>query len=123
MRNSNGDLLLILEEPKTYESAPSVSNQGGMLDSIMGNFSQVARASIGNDVSFSVTEIFAAKALYWIIVPLLQYLAVMVLADTFQYFTHRAFHVNKWLYSKQEIRSSSSTRLIMQNRARPLNAP
>ncbi|KAL8797645.1 MAG: hypothetical protein Q9182_007148 [Xanthomendoza sp. 2 TL-2023] len=51
--------------------------------------------------SFSDFEVTIAKALYWVLIPLFQYLTAMVLADTFQYFTHRAFHVNKWLYSKQ----------------------
>ncbi|KAL8870783.1 MAG: hypothetical protein Q9174_003250 [Haloplaca sp. 1 TL-2023] len=51
-----------------------------------------------SSVPFSPVELLAGKALYWVLVPIFQYLAAMVLADTFQYFTHRAFHVNKWLY-------------------------
>lgn len=108
MRNTEPRLLWILKEPKTYESAPIVSYQSKVSHSIMTNFSQMAVAYTGNDLSSSASEIFAAKALYWIIVPLLQYIVVMFLADTFQYFTHRALHVNKFLYSKQEIQPSSS---------------
>ncbi|KAL9122966.1 MAG: hypothetical protein Q9187_000473 [Circinaria calcarea] len=48
--------------------------------------------------SYSRWEWAVAEMIYSIIVPLLQFLCAMVLADTFQYFTHRAFHVNKWLY-------------------------
>lgn len=61
---------------------------------------------MGLDVSGSLVPAFAtwemvvAKALYWYIVPALQFgLAVFVL-DTWQYFLHRAMHMNKWLYSK-----------------------
>lgn len=50
--------------------------------------------------AFASWEILAAKVLYWFVVPALQlYLAVLIL-DTWQYFLHRAMHVNKWLYSK-----------------------
>ncbi|KAL8664071.1 MAG: hypothetical protein Q9202_003363 [Teloschistes flavicans] len=49
-------------------------------------------------VPFSAMEMSIAKTMYWILHPLFQFVFAMVLADTFQYFTHRAFHVNKWLY-------------------------
>ncbi|KAL9588492.1 MAG: hypothetical protein Q9203_002696 [Teloschistes exilis] len=49
-------------------------------------------------VPFSTMEMCIGKAMYWILYPLFQYILAMILADTFQYFTHRAFHVNKWLY-------------------------
>lgn len=49
--------------------------------------------------SFSAVELLIAKITYWTLVPLFQYITAMVLADTMQYFTHRAFHVNRWLYS------------------------
>lgn len=49
--------------------------------------------------SFSALESVMAQTTYWALIPLSQYVAAMVLADTMQYFTHRAFHVNKWLYS------------------------
>lgn len=44
-------------------------------------------------------DVVIAKLIYWVLVPSFQYTAAMVLADTMQYFTHRFFHVNKWLYS------------------------
>lgn len=63
--------------------------------------------SVGLDIAtgaavpaFASWELFAAKAIYWYIVPALQFgLAIFVL-DTWQYFLHRAMHMNKWLYSK-----------------------
>lgn len=57
----------------------------------------------GAVMPFTQAEILAAKGIYWILFPLAQYILAMILADTFQYFTHRAFHVNKWLYSKPPI--------------------
>ena len=48
---------------------------------------------------FASWEMLMAKAIYWFIVPALQFgLAILVL-DTWQYFLHRAMHMNKWLYS------------------------
>ncbi|KAG9230848.1 fatty acid hydroxylase superfamily-domain-containing protein [Amylocarpus encephaloides] len=38
------------------------------------------------------------KILYWILIPMTQFAFAMILADSFQYFTHRGFHTNRWLY-------------------------
>jgi sphinganine C4-monooxygenase len=37
-------------------------------------------------------------SLYWWVIPTVQLLSAMFLIDTWQYFLHRAMHVNKWLY-------------------------
>jgi sphinganine C4-monooxygenase len=50
--------------------------------------------------TFTDWELFAAKAIYWYIVPALQFALAIVIVDTWQYFLHRAMHVNKWLYSE-----------------------
>ncbi|KAI8343331.1 fatty acid hydroxylase superfamily-domain-containing protein [Chlamydoabsidia padenii] len=39
-----------------------------------------------------------ANALHWMILPGFQFLAAMVIMDTHQYFLHRLFHLNKFLY-------------------------
>ncbi|KAI8343454.1 fatty acid hydroxylase superfamily-domain-containing protein [Chlamydoabsidia padenii] len=39
-----------------------------------------------------------ANSLYWVIIPGLQFFAAMVIMDTHQYFLHRLFHLNKFLY-------------------------
>jgi len=49
--------------------------------------------------AFASWEIFAAKALYWYIVPALQFCLAILIVDTWQYFLHRAMHLNKWLYT------------------------
>lgn len=58
----------------------------------------VVTGSVGP--TFASWEIFTAKALYWYIVPALQFGLATFIVDTWQYFLHRAMHMNKWLYSK-----------------------
>jgi len=48
---------------------------------------------------FASWEILAAKALYWYIVPAMQFGLAIFFVDTWQYFLHRYMHMNKWLYN------------------------
>ncbi|KAI9838080.1 MAG: hypothetical protein M1819_006235 [Sarea resinae] len=48
---------------------------------------------------FASWEIFAAKAIYWFLVPALQFLFGILIVDTWQYFLHRLMHMNRWLYA------------------------
>ncbi|KAJ5038352.1 uncharacterized protein L3040_007217 [Drepanopeziza brunnea f. sp. 'multigermtubi'] len=50
--------------------------------------------------AFAAWEMAVAKALYWYMVPALQFFVAVVIVDTWQYFLHRAMHVNKWLYTQ-----------------------
>ncbi|WEW54595.1 Sphingolipid C4-hydroxylase sur2 [Emydomyces testavorans] len=49
--------------------------------------------------AFAQWELFAAGAVYWYLVPVLQFLFAICFVDTWQYFLHRAMHMNKWLYT------------------------
>ncbi|KIV99709.1 uncharacterized protein PV09_08640 [Verruconis gallopava] len=49
--------------------------------------------------AFAAWEIWVAKALYYVVIPGLQLLGAMIVLDTWQYFWHRAMHLNKWLYT------------------------
>lgn len=49
--------------------------------------------------AFASWELWAAKAIYHLVVPGLQLFGAMVILDTWQYFWHRAMHLHKWLYS------------------------
>ncbi|PNS17285.1 Methylsterol monooxygenase [Sphaceloma murrayae] len=49
---------------------------------------------------FADWEVLAAKAIYHLGVPALQFAAAVTFIDTWQYFWHRAMHMNKWLYTK-----------------------
>ncbi|TVY94332.1 Sphinganine C4-monooxygenase [Lachnellula willkommii] len=39
----------------------------------------------------------ASQLIYWVLIPTFQFLFALILADTFQYFMHRAMHT-RWLY-------------------------
>ena len=52
---------------------------------------------------FAAWEIILAHALYWYIVPAIQFAIGIVVVDTWQYFLHRWMHMNKWMYSKLSI--------------------
>lgn len=49
--------------------------------------------------AFTSWEIVLAKVLYWYVVPALQFGLAILIVDTWQYFLHRAMHMNKWLYT------------------------
>jgi sphinganine C4-monooxygenase len=48
--------------------------------------------------AFAAWEITVAKCLYWYAVPALQFIFGIFTVDTWEYFLHRAMHLNKWLY-------------------------
>ena len=56
--------------------------------------------------AFTDWEMFTAKAMYWYLVPAFQFGVAIVILDSWQYFIHRAMHVNKWLYSKLQLATS-----------------
>lgn len=49
--------------------------------------------------AFADWEIQAAKVIYHAGFPLMQFLVAILIVDTWQYFLHRAMHMNKWLYT------------------------
>lgn len=49
--------------------------------------------------AFARWEILASETIYWVIVPIVQFFVAIAIVDTWQYFLHRAMHMNKWLYS------------------------
>lgn len=48
--------------------------------------------------AFAPWELMVAQALYWLVVPALQFALAGFIVDTWQYFLHRAMHMNQWLY-------------------------
>ena len=48
--------------------------------------------------AFAPWEMLIAKAIYYIVIPGLQLLTAIIILDTWQYFLHRAMHMNKYLY-------------------------
>lgn len=49
--------------------------------------------------AFADWELWTAKAIYHLAIPALQFLAGICIVDTWQYFLHRAMHMNKYLYT------------------------
>lgn len=50
--------------------------------------------------AFETWELYTAKAIYWLIIPLIQLGFAIFVLDSWQYAWHRFMHMNKWLYSK-----------------------
>ena len=57
-------------------------------------------ASHSESPAFAAWEIEAAKFIYHVFIPALQYLGAVFILDTWQYFLHRFMHMNRWMYSK-----------------------
>lgn len=92
-------------------------NPKGLADALAPSFPMLSGAILGgyypslisvngfNDssktaTSFATWEISIASAIYWYIIPALQFSLGLMIVDTWQYFLHRGMHMNKWLYSE-----------------------
>lgn len=62
-------------------------------------FSKLTGGGQETGPKFASWEILLAVGIYHLIVPALQFGLGIVVVDTWQYFWHRAMHMNKWLYS------------------------
>lgn len=56
--------------------------------------------------AFASWELTAASAIYYYLIPTIQFTFATLIVDSWQYFLHRAMHVNKWLYSMLSFDSS-----------------
>ncbi|RYP67306.1 hypothetical protein DL771_007324 [Monosporascus sp. 5C6A] len=48
--------------------------------------------------AFAPWELLVARIIYHGIIPAMQFMVAFVFLDTWQYFLHRAMHMNKWMY-------------------------
>jgi sphinganine C4-monooxygenase len=48
--------------------------------------------------AFTSWELAVASFIYWYFVPTFQFILAISIVDTWQYFLHRAMHMNRWLY-------------------------
>ncbi|PWY95291.1 sphinganine hydroxylase BasA [Aspergillus sclerotioniger CBS 115572] len=48
--------------------------------------------------AFTRWELSTASFMYWFFIPALQFIWGVCVVDTWQYFLHRAMHLNRWLY-------------------------
>lgn len=49
--------------------------------------------------AFAAWELLTAKTIYHLLIPFLQFTFAICVVDTWQYFLHRAMHMNKYLYT------------------------
>ena len=79
---------------------------GALLGGVYPSLIETVKLSNGDQVSipsFATWELLAAKAMYWYLVPAIQFGIAIFIVDTWQYFLHRAMHMNKWLYSTSRV--------------------
>lgn len=78
--------------------------RGGQYSSFLAPKVAVAGSGAAGNVvpAFAPWELALAGLIYWYLVPTLQFLYGVVFVDSWQYFLHRAMHMNRWLYSKSE---------------------
>lgn len=50
--------------------------------------------------AFTKWEMSLANFIYWFLIPAMQFTWAICVVDTWQYFLHRAMHLNRWLYGK-----------------------
>lgn len=84
---------------RTLAAYPAIAS------ALAGGYSEAETTTIIDGVfqvvpAFEKWELSTARIIYWIIVPALQFFVAISWMDTWQYFLHRAMHMNKWLYSK-----------------------
>ncbi len=70
---------------------------GGHYPSLVTSLDAVSGAQVP---AFAPWELWGAKTIYWFLVPAFQVWVAIVFLDTWQYFWHRAMHLNKWMYSE-----------------------
>ncbi|KAF1995643.1 hypothetical protein P154DRAFT_610674, partial [Amniculicola lignicola CBS 123094] len=54
--------------------------------------------NMGLAPAFTSWELRVAQAVYYVAIPAMQFFVGILLVDTWEYFLHRAMHLNKWLY-------------------------
>jgi len=64
-----------------------------------GQYNFYESTSAGKVPAFASWETLAARSVYYFAIPAAQFLVAILIVDTWQYFWHRAMHLNKWLYS------------------------
>jgi sphinganine C4-monooxygenase len=67
---------------------------------IVGPATQLSDSCLRSMTNFSRLEMVGAAVFYWVVIPSLQFLTSLFLADTMQYMTHRALHNIPFLYSQ-----------------------
>ncbi|PHH82297.1 hypothetical protein CDD83_3305 [Cordyceps sp. RAO-2017] len=64
-----------------------------------GHYPFLAGADAAAPPAFAPWELTAARLIYHLVVPALQFFAAVFILDTWQYFLHRLMHMNRWMYT------------------------
>ena len=72
---------------------------GGLYPSSQGSTVTSGSNSSAHVASYMNWEILMATVIYYYITPVVQFAIGSFVVDTWQYFLHRAMHMNKWMYS------------------------
>ena len=48
--------------------------------------------------AFTAGDLWMARVVFWYLEPAFRFVIAILFSDAWQYFCHRAFHANKWLY-------------------------
>jgi sterol desaturase/sphingolipid hydroxylase (fatty acid hydroxylase superfamily) len=54
----------------------------------------------GRVPAFASWELGLAKLIYWFVIPAIQFGIAIIALDAWEYWVHRAMHLNKWMYSE-----------------------
>ncbi|KAG5300390.1 sphingosine hydroxylase [Histoplasma ohiense] len=91
------DALALAKKLSSYPIVAAAIS-GGRYSWLTQNMPTAAGASVAVP-AFAIWEMNVAHAIYWYLVPTFQFVLAAFIMDTFQYFYHRALHLNKWLYT------------------------
>ena len=64
------------------------------------NMSIAQNGTVNDTPGFAPWEMALAWTVYHVAIPALQFVVGICVIDTWQYFLHRAMHMNKWMYSE-----------------------
>lgn len=75
----------------------------GLSKTVSGSYSELGSLFAGDYSSLwtatpAAWELFLAKSIYWVLTPAFQFSVAVAISETWQYFLHRLFHSNRWLY-------------------------
>ena len=96
---------------KSELSVPALSGllAGGRYPWLVHTFVENGKAVV--TPTFAEWEMFLARTIFWVLIPAMQFMLAFLILDTWQYFWHRAMHLNKWLYGRSIISTLSNCKI------------
>ncbi len=63
------------------------------------NLAGIVSGGLYSAPAFTALELNIATVIYWAVIPIVQFAIAIIWVDTWQYFLHRAMHMNRFLYN------------------------